>query len=134
MIAHTKGVIVALLLFFLRDPVVVAAHICISVRLIFSSVFRRSLAIATLMLAVSGCGFFSSQDTTPPRVITSPLDSSRSFARSVSLLKEFDRIATVNLATSFSWWDSTGAVRQLREHYGQVMAVYFWNDTQPWSV
>lgn len=43
-------------------------------------------------------------------------------------------MATINLATSFSWWDSTGAMRQLRENYGRVMAIYFWNDTQPWSI
>jgi hypothetical protein len=40
----------------------------------------------------------------------------------------------MNLATSFSWWDSTGNLHQLSESYGRVMAVYFWNDTQPWSV
>lgn len=66
--------------------------------------------------------------------MTNPLDTSTGFARSVSLLKEFDRIATMNLATSFSWWDSTGNIHQLSESYGRVMAIYFWNDTQPWSV
>jgi hypothetical protein len=90
--------------------------------------------LAVLAVSIAACGFFSSQDQTPPRIINSPLDSSRSFARTVSLLKEFDRIGTINLATSFTWWDSSGSVRQLREHYGQVMAIYFWNDTQPWSV
>jgi hypothetical protein len=87
-----------------------------------------------LVVAAAGCSFFSSQAPAPSRVITDPLDTSRSFARSVSLLKEFDRIGTINLATSFTWWDSTGAVRQLRENYGRVMAIYFWNDTQPWSI
>ena len=86
------------------------------------------------MTVLAGCSFFSSQTAAPPRLVTNPLDTSRSFARSVSLLKEFDRIGTINLATSFSWWDSTGAVRQLRENYGRVMAIYFWNDTQPWSI
>ncbi len=96
--------------------------------------FRRSSLLVALTLFVAGCSFFSSQDTTPTRIINGPLDTSRSFARSVSLLGEFDRIGTINLATSFTWWDSTGAVRQLRENYGRVMAIYFWNDSQPWSV
>jgi hypothetical protein len=96
--------------------------------------FYRSLFAILLLSFTAGCGFFSSQDTTPPRVINGPLDTSRAFARSVSLLKEFDRIGTINLATSFTWWDSTGKVRELRENYGRVMAILFWNDTQPWSI
>lgn len=94
----------------------------------------RNLAFIALALFAAGCSFFSSQDSAPPRIINGPLDTSRSFARTVSLLKEFDRIGTINLATSFNWWDSTGAVRQLRENYGRVMVIYFWNDTQPWSI
>jgi hypothetical protein len=96
--------------------------------------FRRSFFSLALTLFVAGCGFFSSQESTPIRIIERPLDTSRAFARTVSLLKEFDRIGTINLATSFTWWDSTGHVRELRENYGRVMVVYFWNDTQPWSI
>jgi hypothetical protein len=95
---------------------------------------QRSFLLIASILTLAGCSFFSSQDVTPPRVITGPLDTSRAFARTVSLLKQFDRVGTINLATSFMWWDSTGTVRELREHYGQVMAILFWNDTQPWSI
>jgi hypothetical protein len=96
--------------------------------------FRCSILLVALTVFVAGCSFFSSQDSAPTRIINSPLDTSRSFARSVSLLGTFDRIGTINLATSFTWWDSTGSVRQLRENYGRVMAISFWNDAQPWSI
>jgi len=85
-------------------------------------------------LFIASCSWFSSQEVTPTRVVLNPLDTSTHFARSVSMLEDINRIGTMNLATSFSWWDSTGRKRELNENWGRVMAIYFWNDTQPWSV
>jgi peroxiredoxin len=83
---------------------------------------------------LSGCGLFTSDDTTPVRVVTSPLDTSRSFSRSVSLLKSFDRVTTSNFATSFTWWDNNGRTRELREYFGQVVVLYFWGTSSTWSL
>lgn len=66
------------------------------------------------------------------RQITSKLDTSRYFARSVGRVHQFDRVTTMNLATSFTWHDSTG-VRELREYFGNVILLFFWNTTSPWS-
>jgi peroxiredoxin len=93
----------------------------------------RLFSVLSLLICFSGCSIFASKQETPDRIITSKLDTSRYFARNVSALRGFDRMTTLDLSTNFSWWDSTGTVRDLRQSHGIVTVVYFWNTSSEWS-
>lgn len=97
--------------------------------------FLRGILPSILLFGLNACAIFQSgSEGSSDRVITSKLDTSRYFARNVSIVRGFDRVSTMNVATSFSWWDSNGVLRELNQNFGNVLVLYFWNTSSPLSM
>jgi hypothetical protein len=85
-----------------------------------AGLFFSFLLLSTQLLG--GCGLFTAA------TVINPADTGGSaYSRSVSIVKTLDRYSSANYATNFLWWDSTGKTVELRDSFGNVRVLLFWN-------
>ena len=82
-------------------------------------------ALAVCLLIGCGSGKQSEKDQ---------LADTLTYRAHTSLLRAYDRLGSATFATNFYWWDSTGQVRELRESFGSVIFIYFWQTASKPSV
>ena len=90
------------------------------------------LALVGLAMQVQSCAPGPSTLKTPfipPEVATDTLGPR--YLRNVSQIDFWDRISSVNRATNFAWWDSSGTVRQMYDYYDKVVVLSFFATWSP---
>lgn len=90
---------------------------------------RFGILLALTLGILAGCQTYTLKN---PYIPEKAADSTGpQYRHNVSQVKYWDRISTVEQATGFAWWDSTGATHELGEYWNKVVVLNFFGTWSP---